>query len=292
MKYVSCVALFTLLGCSPAANTVSTTATLDQPIPLTTQSAIEMIFLPGGKFTMGGSGGEPDELPTHAVTVSPFAIDRTEVTHAMLTKAELPNPSKWQDSPEGPVNQIRWRDAKVYCNERSLAEGLEPCYDEQAAGMPCDFAKNGYRLPTEAEWEYAATCGGQGGPADSKLAASAWFADNSGSQTHPVASRRPNSWGIHGMYGNVSEWCQDVYQADYYATSPAVDPTGPLNATPDAKRAVRGGSWKATASMCRSEFRQGKTTGDSDACFTSDDCGFRCIRRMSKDEATSLTTPK
>ena len=236
---------------------------------------------------MGADDGEKDESPVHRVQLSPFAIDKTEVTHAMFTAAELPNPSKWQDDPSRPVNQVRWRDAKLYCNERSLVEGLEPCYDESQPGWPCDFDKSGYRLPTEAEWEFAARCGSPGAfpfGGDSKLAVHAWYGKNSDQQTHPVASRKPNAWGITGMYGNVSEWCQDVYAADYYQQSPDVDPRGPESSDPDAKRIVRGGSWKATSGMCRVSFRQGKTTGDSDACFRSDDCGFRCVRRLSPAE--------
>ena len=283
--------LLCLLGCTPAP---TNTQGREPSFPFLTSSGIEMTFLPGGEFMMGSDRGEPDESPLHKVTLTPFAMDRTEVTHAMFTKMELPNPSKWQDDPNFPVNQVRWRDAKAFCNERSLAEGLEPCYDEQVKGWPCDFTKNGYRLPTEAEWEFAARAGANHDfPADSesKLATHAWFADNSGGTAHSVASRKPNAWGIFGLYGNVSEWCQDVYQADYYASSPAIDPVGPTSEQPGAKRVVRGGSWKATANMCRASFRQGKTTGDSDACFASDDCGFRCVRNITKSEAEQMAGP-
>jgi formylglycine-generating enzyme required for sulfatase activity len=277
------------------AGCVSETTTLPSPsqdvIPFETASGVSMVYLPGGEFTMGSSRGDADEQPPHQVSVSPFAMDRFEVTHAMFTAAELPNPSKWQEDAQGPVNQLRWRDAKVYCNERSVAEGLDPCYDEASTGWPCDFSRNGYRLPTEAEWEYAARCGSTGDfpfGSESKLNAFAWHGENSGSRAHPVGSRKPNAWGIHDLYGNLSEWCHDAYQADYYAVSPKQDPTGPSVEQPDAKRVVRGGSWKATPNMCRVSFRQGQTTGDSDACFASDDCGFRCVRRISKVQVESL----
>lgn len=291
MKFFLIFIAVVLIGCSKPAQPA---AQSEQPFPFITKSEIEMTFLPGGAFTMGSDQGEQDERPQHQVSLSPFAIDRTEVTHAMFAKMQLPNPSKWQDDPEKPVNQVRWRDAKLFCNERSLAEGLEPCYDEQRQGWPCDFSKNGYRLPTEAEWEFAARAGSNSDfpeGSENKLNLYAWFADNSGGQTHPVGSRRPNGWGIFGMHGNVSEWCQDVYQADYYSQSPTDNPTGPSAQRADAKRVVRGGSWKATANMCRSAFRQGKTTGDSDACFTSDDCGFRCVRRISKTLAQQVASP-
>lgn len=287
MKYLLLIVLSAMLaGCTKAPST--TTSQQTKPFEFVSQSKIEMVFLPGGTFAMGSDQGEEDERPQHSVSLTAFAMDRTEVTHAMFTQFELPNPSKWQDDPSKPVNQVRWRDAKVFCNERSIADGLEVCYDESVSGWPCDFSKNGYRLPTEAEWEYAARGGTKDefpGGGESKLANYAWFDANSAGSTHPVASRRPNAWGLHGMYGNVSEWCHDVYQADYYATSVANDPTGPISAEADAKRVVRGGSWKATGSMCRVCFRQGKVTGDSDACFASDDCGFRCVRRIAREEA-------
>jgi formylglycine-generating enzyme required for sulfatase activity len=261
-------------------------------VDFTTDSGVEMVFLSGGQFAMGSEQGEADEQPKHVVSISPFAIDRFEVTHAQFTKAQLPNPSKWQDDPRGPVNQLRWREAKIYCNERSIAEGLESCYDELTSGLPCDFSKNGYRLPTEAEWEYAARCGASGEypfGAENKLSGFAWHGGNSNGRAHVVGSRKPNAWGIHDLYGNLSEWCQDVYHADFYQRSPKSDPTGPERTAVDVKRVVRGGSWKSTANMCRVSFRQGQTTGDSDACFSSDDCGFRCVRRLSQEQAERLT---
>ena len=289
MKQFTWITLALVWGCSKAPLSVEVA---DKPFPFFTESGIEMTFIPSGEYQMGSSQGEADESPPHRVTLSAFAMDRTEVTHEMFTKMQLPNPSKWQEDPKGPVNQVRWRDAKAFCNERSLYDGLQPCYDEEVPGWPCDFSKDGYRLPTEAEWEYVARCGkafdfpfGD----VSQLSEYGWFAENSGDRTHPVASRKPNAWGVFGMYGNVSEWCQDVYAADYYQQSPSADPTGPESDQDDAKRVVRGGSWKSTASMCRSTFRQGKTTGDSDACFASDDCGFRCVRRLTKTEARQVS---
>lgn len=265
-----------LLGCQPVAEIVP------PPVATTTPSGIEMVSLPGGTFTMGTNQGEADEAPAHVVTLSPFLIDKYEVTHDMFTSAQLPNPSHWQDDPRKPVERVRWRDAKQYCNERSLLEGLTPCYDEQKPGWPGNFEANGYRLPTEAEWEFACRAGKSGaydfGEA-SKLGQYAVFADNGGQRTHVVGSKNPNRWGIHDMYGNVAEWCHDIYDPQYYASSPAQDPTGPVAQTADVKRVMRGGSWKATASMCRSTFRQGQRTGDTDACFYTDFCGFRCVRR-------------
>ena len=262
-----------------------------KPSEVRTKSGIAMIYLPGGVFEMGSENGNRDEQPVHKVKLGPFLIDKTEVTHEMFAVAELPNPSKWKDDSWKPVESLRWSDAKRYCNERSLMEGLEPCYDEKKAGLPCDFTANGYRLPTEAEWEFAARAGSSGeygfGEAR-KLKQFAIYEENSRMRTHPVGSKKPNDWGIEGMYGNVSEWCQDAYDASYYQASPKSDPTGPATGEADVKRVIRGGSWRASAAMCRVAFRQGQQTGDVDACFTASYCGFRCVRRISRDELDGL----
>lgn len=261
------------------------------PVEVTTKSGIPMVYLPGGEFSMGTDKGNDDEGPRHKVVLSPFLIDKTEVTHAMFLEAQIPNPSRWQDDPQKPVESLRWRDAKIYCNERSLLEGLTPCYDEKKPGLPCNFEANGHRLPTEAEWEYAALAGtaddysfGQA----KDLGQHGAFEENSQKRTQPVGGKKANRWGLHGMYGNVAEWCQDAYDPTYYADSPAQDPTGPEVGDTDAKRVIRGGSWKASATMCRARFRQGRQTGDTDACFTADYCGFRCVRRITEEELAKL----
>ena len=274
------ICLIALAGCQkqPAVSE----ADAPHPATVVSKSGVEMIALPGGTFTMGTADGNPDEGPPHSVTVSPFLMDKFEVTHEMFVKAQLPDPSHWQDNPKGPVERVRWRDAKAYCNERSRLEGLAPCYNEKTPEWDCDYHATGYRLPTEAEWEYAARAGTQtpyefGSP--DKLRQYAWFADNADHQTHPVGSKKPNAWGICDMYGNVSEWCEDVYSSTYYKESPSVDPTGPANPGHDVKRVMRGGSWNASADACRVTYRQGQRTGNTDACFATDYCGFRCVRR-------------
>ena len=183
-------------------------AGLTSPVDIATASGIEMTALPGGEFMMGYDRGNPDEAPAHKVKVSPFLIDKFEVTHALFTKAQLPNPSHWQDSPAKPVERVRWRDAKQYCNERSLLENLKPCYNEKTVDWDCDYQTNGYRLPTEAEWEYACRAGAEepydfGTP--DKLRQYAWFADNADEKTHPVGQKRANRWGLFDMDGNVSD---------------------------------------------------------------------------------------
>lgn len=277
----------------PAGPANSTQADSAAPVGIVTASGVEMVYLPGGEFKMGNDRGNPDEALAHSVRISAFLMDKFEVTHELFAKAQLPNPSHWQDQPRKPVERVRWRDAKQYCNERSLLEGLKPCYNEKTLDWDCDLSANGYRLPTEAEWEYACRAGTGApydfGPSD-KLRQHAWFAANAGQQTHPVGQKKPNRWGLFDLYGNVSEWCEDVYNPAYYQVSPAADPTGPPNPGKDVRRVIRGGSWKSSADQCRATARQGERTGDSDACFSTDYCGFRCVRRVTPEELKQLTT--
>jgi len=264
-------------------------------VEITTQSGVHMIYLPGGEFTMGGDQGNPDEAPSHKVTLSPFLIDKFEVTQQMFAQAQLPNPSHWQESPQRPVERVRWLDAKRYCNERSLLEHLKPAYNEKTLDWDCDYSANGYRLPTEAEWEYACRAGTDG-PYDfgqaGHLRQYAWFTEDSDQKTHPVGQKRPNGFGICDLYGNVSEWCEDVYSATYYKESPAIDPHGPPSPGKDVKRVLRGGSWRSSAGQCRATARQAERTGNTDACFSTDYCGFRCVRRASPEELQALKDAK
>jgi formylglycine-generating enzyme required for sulfatase activity len=254
-----------------------------------------MVIVPAGQFLMGSDQGNPDEAPPHQVSVSAFLMDKYPVTNEMYRKAQLPNPSHWQDSPKQPVERVRWRDAKLYCNERSRLEGLKPCYNEKTPEWDCDYTVDGYRLPTEAEWEYAARAGSDT-PYDfgtkEQIRQYAWFAENSDQKTQPVGEKKPNRWGLYDMYGNVSVWCEDVYDPNYYKVSPSTDPHGPSSPGRDVKRVLRGGNWKATAEMCRATYRQGEHTGDTDACFATDYCGLRCVRRVMPDKLAQLRIGK
>lgn len=274
-------------GGTPTTETAST--------EIVTKSGIKMVAIPAGQFTMGSDQGNPDEAPPHKVTLHAFLMDSTPVTNEMYTKAQLPNPSHWQESPKQPVERVRWRDAKLYCNERSRLEGLTPCYNEKTPEWDCDYKANGYRLPTEAEWEYAARAGTEGQydfGAKDVLRQYAWFAENSDQKTHPVGEKKPNRWGLSDMYGNVSVWCEDVYDPNYYKTSPSEDPHGPPSPGKDVKRVLRGGSWKASADMCRATYRQGERTGNTDACFSTDYCGLRCVRVVTPEELAKLSKAK
>ncbi len=242
---------------------------------VTTDSGVEMVVIPAGSFRMGSDQGMPDEKPVHEVQIGSFWMDRHEVTQDQFAKYQLPDPSHFKG--EGhPLDQINWTDAALYCNERSLAEGLEPCYDEET--WTCNFAANGYRLPTEAEWEYACRAGADSaysfGNSESGLNDYAWFGDNAGGTTHPVGQKKPNSWGLYDMHGNVAEWCNDRYGESYYASSPATNPRGPAEG---GERVLRGGAWNASAASCRCAYRSSDPSLD-DTCLASDAIGFRCVR--------------
>lgn len=235
-----------------------------------TKSGIEMVSLPGGEFIMG------DGADAHRVRLSPFMIDKYEVTQEMFKKIELPNPSHFKND-KNPVEMVAWVNAAVYCNERSLEEGLTPCYNEDT--WECNFDANGYRLPTEAEWEYAARAGSIEkyffGSEQKNLKNYAIYEKNSSGKTAETGTRKPNPWGLYDMYGNVAEWCNDIFSADYYKSSPSADPHGPSNGK---GRVVRGGSWNDPEETFGSAVRA-MDVSINDACILRDTIGFRCVKK-------------
>ena len=238
------------------------------------ESETKMVLLPGGTFTMGDES-EVDSKP-HKVSIGPFFIDVHLVTQEEYETLMQDNPSRWKGS-KNPVEQVRWSDAVRYCNARSQAEGLQPCYDLNT--WKCDFSANGYRLPTEAEWEYACRAGMKTtyffGNDSSKLKDYAWFDENAGQKPQPVGQKAPNPWGLYDICGNVWEWCNDFYQVDYYQESPKDNPRGP---EAGETKVVRGGAWKFSAESCRSGYRYNEDPGYADVCFGYDIYGFRCVR--------------
>ena len=234
-------------GCEQQQDLVAT------PEIVTTDSGIEMVVIPAGSFDMGSTKGMPDEQPVHTVHIRSFWMDRYEVTQDQFHKYELPDPSHFKGEKQ-PLEQVNWTDAALYCNDRSRAEGLEPCYDEET--WACNFEASGYRLPTEAEWEYACRAGTDTeysfGNGSQGLQIHAWFADSEAGKTHPVGQKPPNPWGLFDMHGNVAEWCNDRYAEDYYASSPAENPRGPAEGE---ERVLRGGAWNSSADSCRSTYR-------------------------------------
>jgi formylglycine-generating enzyme required for sulfatase activity len=245
------------------------------PQVVTSKSGIEMALIPAGRFKMGSD--KADESPVREIELTAFLMDRYEMTQANYAKLVPINGSHFK-GPDRPVEMISWGDAAIYCNKRSREEGLEPCYNEETG--ECNFAANGYRLPTEAEWEYACRAGATAdygfGSDKRQLSQYAWFADNAEKQTHPVGQKKANAWGLYDMHGNVAEWCNDVF-AKGYSRDGQPEKTG--GSEDDPPRVLRGGAWTSRADDCRSAARVGESPGSQDACFARDAIGFRCVRR-------------
>jgi formylglycine-generating enzyme required for sulfatase activity len=276
------VALITLplLGLPGCGNGGDGRAEVPLPPTVTSKSGVAMALIPAGWFEMGSLHGREDERPVHKLWIDSFLMDKYEVTQTEFEKLgkleTFPNPSHFK-GPDLPVEMVNWPQAALFCNARSKLEGLQPCYNEAAE---CDFNANGYRLPTEAEWEYACRAGSDAdysfGSEPRNVGDFGWFADNSGKKTHPVGQKKANAWGLHDMHGNVAEWCQDIYAKDYYQRSPDKNPRGPAEGK---EYVLRGGSWKSPADALRSAFRLGELAGFSDACLARDAIGFRCVRK-------------
>jgi formylglycine-generating enzyme required for sulfatase activity len=283
--FSACLFLAVLAG--PGCNSSGPSQTISfTPVTITTKSGVEMVLIPAGTFDMGSQRGREEEKPAHKVTLDAFLMDRYEVKQSEYDKLgqieAFPNPSHFK-GPDLPVEQVTWPQAARFCNARSRAEGLQPCYNEDTG--ECNFQADGYRLPTEAEWEYACRAGTDTdysfGSEARKLGDYGWFADNAAKKTHPCGQKKPNLWGLFDMHGNVAEWCQDVYDKSYYKVSPETNPHGPA----DGKEYVlRGGSWKSDADALRSSYRLGDNPGFSDACLARDAIGFRCVRRAPPGE--------
>jgi len=215
-----------------------------------------MVRVEGGSFTMGTNDhdADDDERPPREITVSSFYISPYELTQAEWVKYMPTNPSTFSGD-DRPVEGISWFDAVRYCNLRSEAEGLTPCYSGTGDATLCDWSASGYRLPTEAEWEYAAKGGiyqsdtiYAGG---SNISSVAWYDQNSSGSTHPVGSKAPNGLGLYDMSGNVYEWCWDRYSKP----NPQWTHVNPKGAEKGSQRVARGGSWSVDDRSCRVSFR-------------------------------------
>jgi formylglycine-generating enzyme required for sulfatase activity len=231
------------------------------PAPLeviTNSIGMRMTVIPAGRFQMGSpndeSGRRDNEGPAHDVEITHgFHLGVTPVTQEEYLEVVGDNPSYFRRDGRRPVEKVSWFDAVKFCNRLSEREQLSPYY--QIKGQQVAIVGGvGYRLPTEAEWEYACRAGKPTpwcfGADKERLGEYAWYGDNSNSQTHPVATKRPNDWGLYDMHGNVWEWCQDWYGT--YSVDPQIDPTGPPSGS---GRVLRGGSWVNNLLFCRSAIR-------------------------------------
>jgi formylglycine-generating enzyme required for sulfatase activity len=250
----------------------------------TSSIGMEFVLVPAGSFLMGTDAsrckddpfterneysdcaGSDDERPAHRVTISKaFYLGKYEVTQEEWVKVMGTNPSDYKsekvggDSRRHPVESVSWDDLQAFLGRLNAKEG-----------------GSSYRLPTEAEWEYASRAGSTAsyafGDDDSRLGEYAWFAGNSGEMTHPVGQLKPNAWGLYDMHGNVWEWVRDWFDAAYYGKSPSADPGGP---PAGAGRGFRGGGWRLVASYCRSAVRSRSVPG-----IRNSDLGARLVRTL------------
>jgi len=229
-----------------------------QPAPaqtMTNRIDMEFVLIPAGTFKMGSNTGDQDERPVHQVTISQaFYMGKYEVTQSQWQAVMGTNPSASPGDANRPVEQVSWNEAQTFISKLNAMEGVQ-------------F----YRLPTEAEWEYAARAGSPSiygfGNDPKSLGEYAWYRANSERRTHPVGQKRPNAWGLYDMLGNVWEWVQDW--DGKYPTGPETDPKGPETG---AYRMRRGCGWNSEANVCRIANRY------SVIGYRDDFLGFRVVR--------------
>ena len=252
-----------------------------------------MAFVPGGTFEMGDVFGDGDtwEKPVHTVTLSDFYLGKTEVTFdeydafCTATGRKKPSDAGWGRGKRPAIN-VSWHDAVAYCNWLSEHQKLKKVYTINDDTVTADRSADGYRLPTEAEWEYAARSGGKqvrfgnskdiADPSEINFAGSAPYKTDYSrpgvfrEKTTPAGSFQPNDLGLHDMTGNVWEWCWDWYGEDYYAKSEPDNPHGPSSGS---RRVLRGGSWGNPPDNVRAAYRNGRDPTTQDY-----DYGFRLVR--------------
>lgn len=257
----------------------------------------DFIFIKSGKFMMGDNLGigDSDELPCHDVELNSFVISKYPVlfkefdSYCKSVNIKTPDDEGWGRE-NRPVINISWYEAVEFCNWKSRQSGCSACYninkkihdpknlnkyDELKWSIKCDFNANGYRLPTEAEWEFAA----KGRISDNtsrknnpEIDLIAWFKDNSENRTHPAGLKNPNIIGLYDIIGNVWEWCWDWYEENYYSKSERINPRGPDRGQ---FRVMRGGCWNRRMERVRVTDRL-----SSDPSYVSNVIGFRLVRSI------------
>ena len=242
-------------------------------------NSIGMAFVrvPAGTFIMGGDPvaeqADENEIPRHAVAFeAPFEIGKFTVTQEQWLALMANNPSHFSGA-RRPVEMVSHTDALAFIERLNQKEGTRT-----------------YRLPSEAQWEYAARAGSQNtycyGSSRLKLSDVAWYRKTSHHTTQPVGRLAPNDWGIHDMHGNVHEWCRDWFDRHYYGRSPAVDPGGPQRGL---ARVLRGGDWDSEDWYCRCAIRSLSSPGRR-----SQRVGFRLVRMIESDpdEVSTSKAPR
>ncbi|MDR2922093.1 MAG: SUMF1/EgtB/PvdO family nonheme iron enzyme [Treponema sp.] len=273
--------------------------TLASDVKITIASLVKMISIPAGTFKMGSPSDEPDRFSNelqHTVTLRAFNMSEYPVTQELYQAVMGNNPSNFKTPLAGeagtpgrlPVEQVSWYDALVFCNKLSIMEGLNPAYQINKKTNPADWGavptnqnqtwnlvevvpgSNGYRLPTEAQWEYACRAGTTTAfnTGTSFTDSTGWYSGNSGNKTHEIGLKQANAWGLYDMHGNVMEWCWDWYYIDYMSVT-VTDPAGPQTGV---TRIRRGGGWSNSAGFMRSAWR------DSDYPYMrKDKTGIRLV---------------
>ncbi|TAL67484.1 MAG: hypothetical protein EPN82_14500 [Bacteroidetes bacterium] len=233
---------------------------------------IDMVKINPGNFTMGTDDEDEWYGPAHSVQITDsFYIGKYEVTQKQYKTVTTMNPSI-PENDSLPVNFVGWLDAVEFCNKLSIMENYDTCYTIIGNDVTCNFKANGYRLPTEAEWEYACRAGTTG-KYPAQIDDIAWTNRNANNKIHYVGTRQPNDWGIYDMNGNLWEWCWDWYSVDFYGLKPYphVDPTGPTSSD-FSDRVIRGGSYLDGGDLATSSARDGASQGNFNL-------GFRVVRK-------------
>jgi formylglycine-generating enzyme required for sulfatase activity len=237
----------------------------------------DVVLISSGNFQMGNTGnygGYSYEKPVHTVTLTnSYYMGKYEVTQALWKSVMGTNPSYFKGD-SLPVEEVCWYEAVDFCNKLSDKDGLARCYTISMNGastlcdnrvtVTCDWTKKGWRLPTEAEWEYACKAGTSSdfysgqltnsscSPLDNNLNSIAWYCGNASNKTHNVGGKTANNYGLYDMSGNVFEWCWDWFSSTYYSGGAMTDPKGPSSGS---YRVLRGGAWCNEAIYCRSAYR-------------------------------------